>query len=168
MRGEPFSEQALPGIVKRMRGMGIKKPARHCLAGPILFGYESQKVVSCSDYSATAESAAQESAQQESAQTVSAQTVSATIESVATVSAAGAALPQDTNDTDAVRAIAATAAKTNFFIIFFYFNLLNNQYAFKTVAKLRTFRVSYLKSPFFFLLFNKKKRVLGLKKRFFM
>ncbi|MBQ2297758.1 MAG: hypothetical protein II278_00060 [Bacteroidaceae bacterium] len=24
MRGEPFSEQALPGIVKRMRGMGIK------------------------------------------------------------------------------------------------------------------------------------------------
>ncbi|MBR2630147.1 MAG: hypothetical protein Q4F47_04715 [Bacteroidaceae bacterium] len=120
------------------------------------FGYESRKL-SCSDYSATAESATQESAAQESAQTESqTTTVSATIESVATVSAAGAALPQDTNDTDAVRAIAATAAKTNFFIIFFYFNLLNNQYAFKTLAKLQTFRVSCFKKLFFFYFLTKK------------
>ena len=44
------------------------------------------------------------------------------VESTAVESAAGAAalLSQDTNDTDAVRAIAATAAKTNFFIIFFF------------------------------------------------
>jgi len=76
--------------------------------------------------------------------------------SAATVSAAGAALLQDTNDTDAVRAIAATAAKTNFFIIFFYFNLLNNQYAFKTSAKLRTFKISILIKNVFFYFLTKK------------
>ena len=68
-------------------------------------------------YSATTESAATVSAVQESQHTVESSQVA--VESTATVSAAGAAaLLQDTNDTDAVRAIAATAAKTNFFIIF--------------------------------------------------
>jgi hypothetical protein len=69
---------------------------------------------------------------------------------------------QATNETDAVRAIAATAAKTNFFIIFFAFNLLNNQFAFKTGAKLRTFNVQYSLNHPFFLFFTKKHNHVGI------
>ena len=89
--------------------------------------------------------------------TTSSYIVSQQVESHAVESAAGAALLQLTNETDAVRAIAATAAKTNFFIIFFFaFNLLNVQFAFKTDANLRTFEIPFLIKRFFFSYLAKK------------
>jgi hypothetical protein len=82
-------------------------------------------------------------------------TVSTATVSAATVSAAtGAFLSQETKETDAVRAIAATAAKTNFFIIlFFTFKFVKQLICFQNRCKVTHFLRYVVLGNLFFLHF---------------